>query len=74
MPKFYVTYSFNSNLKDNYSIVEADCYDSARDEIFNETEGKFAFMYDEESFEGQADKYGLSEVPLQQQLMLSEDY
>lgn len=65
--KLYVTYGFGSNLKNCYSVVEgadiATCY-----VIINEvTQGQYAFAYTEEHFAGQVEKYGLTEVPLQEQ-------
>lgn len=64
MPKFYVTYG--NNLIRHYSVVEADDEDEAREIAYEGTDsGKFAFMYTEEQFAGQAEKYHLTEIELQ---------
>lgn len=65
MPNFYVTYGYGSNLRHKYSKIEAKDYYEARVKVFDATGGKFAFIYDEEMFEGQVEKYNLKEVPLQ---------
>jgi hypothetical protein len=69
---FYVTYGHGTNLRDNFSVVEAVDYDAARVIVFNTIGAKFAFMYDESQWveEGtsQAAYYGLTEVPLQAQV------
>ena len=67
MAKFFVTYGTGTNLANCYSVIEADEYDQARQKAFEVTEGKFAFIYDEEQFFGQIEKWDLTEVELQPQ-------
>jgi hypothetical protein len=80
MAKFFITYSYGSDLRKNYSVVEADDYDDARRKVWKETGGHFAFMYDETQWHTpagethsqshtQADAYGLTEIPLQAQVL-----
>ena len=64
---FYVTYGYGSNLRNKYSKVAAPDYGSAHDLAHEVTSGKFAFMYDEDDFLPQIEKYGLHEVALQPQ-------
>lgn len=67
MKTFYVTYGFNSNLGKKYSKVRASTATLARELVMDVTKGKFAFMYPEEEFLPQIEKYGLQEVALQPQ-------
>lgn len=67
MPNYYVTYGCNSSLASCFSKVEAEDYSAAREAIHKVTDGKFAFCYTEQEFEGQKEKYDLAEVPLQPQ-------
>ena len=48
-------------------MITASDYDAARETIFDVTDGKFAFLYDEQEFQGQVEKYGLQQVDLQPQ-------
>ena len=70
----YVTYGYGSNLRNNYSRVEgkdtSDCYE----QIERVCGDAYAFTYTEERFEGQPDKYGLTEVPLQAQIMNNRSF
>ena len=70
----YVTYGYGSNLRDNYSRVEgvdiSDCYG----QIERICGDAYAFTYTEERFEGQPDKHGLTEVPLQAQIMNRDSF
>ena len=66
---FYVTYGFGSNLANCYSVVPSVDYASARAEVDKVTGGAFAFIYDEDEFRGQAEKYGMTNVALQAQVM-----
>jgi len=68
MPEFFVTYGLGSNLANCYSKVLGVDYGEARRLVDDVTQGKFAFMYDKQEFEGQAEEYGLTEVPLQAQI------
>ena len=67
--KLYITYGYGSNLKDCYSIVEAPDIPACYATINEVTQGKYAFAYTEEKFEGQVERYGLRKVPLQAQTM-----
>ena len=67
MAKFFVTYGSGTNLANCYSAIEADSYEQARQKAFEVTSGKFAFMYDEEQFTGQVERWNLTEVELQPQ-------
>lgn len=70
--KLFVTYGCGSNLSGCYSVVEGKDYHECRAKVDEVTQGKFAFDYTEERFKGQAEKYGLKEVPLQPQVL--DDY
>lgn len=63
---FYVTYGNNTNLAKNYSVVKSKSESQARLETHQGTGGKWAFLYKEADFQGQAEKFGLTEIPLQQ--------
>lgn len=66
MAKFFVTYGYNTNLSNNYSVVEADDYCEARKKIFDIRGRKFSFIYTEDEFIGQPEKYGLTEIELKE--------
>ena len=70
MQPFYVTYALGSNLDHCYSTVYSDDYAKAREMVERATNLNFAFMYNAESFKGQPEKYGLTEVDLQPQVMV----
>ncbi len=65
--KLYVTYGFGSNLRNCYSVVEANNIPMAYDIIHEVCGPDYAFAYTEDHFAGQVEKYGLTEVPLQAQ-------
>ena len=67
--KLYVTYGSGSNLAGCYSVAYGEDYDECRRVAMLHTGGKFAFTYTEAEFEGQIERFGLSEVPLQPQVM-----
>jgi hypothetical protein len=67
--KLYVTYGFGSNLANCYSTVEAEDYSACYRIIEEVTQNKYAFAYSEERFAGQVERYGLTEVPLQAQII-----
>jgi hypothetical protein len=46
-------------------MVQAEDYESAREAVFAEIGQAFSFMYDEQEFAGQVERYGLHEVDLQ---------
>ncbi len=64
----YVTYGYGSNLKDCYSVVQGSSWKACYDQISEATSGQYAFTYTAEEFEGQVERYGLREVPLQAQV------
>jgi len=64
----YVTYGYGSNLKDCYSVVQGGSWKACHDRISEATSGKYAFTYTAKEFEGQVERYGLREVPLQAQV------
>ena len=72
MPKFYVTYGFGYKQRNCYSVIEADDYDAAIQQADSVTQGHYAFLYDEHRFKGQAERYGLTEIPLQKQEKIDE--
>ena len=61
---FYVTYGGNTLQRNNFSRVFAVDYSSARELLHEKIGDKFAFCYNESEFNGQIEKYGLSEIPL----------
>lgn len=67
--EFFVTYACGSNLANNFSIIQAYDEDEASDIAHIVTKGKFAFLYTRQTFAGQVEKYNLTEVPLQPQIM-----
>ena len=69
MPNFYVTYGFGSFQKNCYATVEANSYDEARKKVFGKIGPKFSFIYNEDEFSGQIEKYGLHEIPLMPMVM-----
>lgn len=72
MKTFYITYSLGSNLNGKYSKVRAEDYISMRHAVHAAIGTAFAFAYTAADFRGQAENYGLTEVPLQAQVMLDE--
>ena len=67
--KLYVTYSYGSNLRNAFSVVEGADIRTIYDEINRVCGPAYAFTYSEEAFEGQRERYGLHEVPLQAQVI-----
>lgn len=65
--KLHVTYGYNSNLRNNFSVVEGETLAELFQKINDITHGQYAFTYDEFGFAGQVERYGLTEVPLQPQ-------
>ena len=61
---FYVTYGSGYLQFNNFSRVYARNYNAACNFIHEKIGDKFAFCYDESEFDGQIEKYGLSEIPL----------
>ena len=61
---FYVTYGGNTLQRNNFSRVFAVDYSSARELLHEKIGDKFASCYNESEFNGQIEKYGLSEIPL----------
>lgn len=67
MVKLYVTYGLGSKLQNNYFVVEGGTLQDCLATVKAVTKNQYAFTYTEEHFAGQADKYNLTEVPLQPQ-------
>lgn len=63
--KLYVTYGCGTNLKQCYSVVEAEDFDIAIEAVFAGTRGRHSTTYSEDRFAGMVEKWGLREVPLQ---------
>ena len=70
MKKFFFTFGNNSNLAHCYMIIEAKDRDAARELMFLAYGRRWAFEYDEKSFEGQPERYGLGEVPVGTELII----
>lgn len=64
----FVTYGYGSNLADCYSVVRGSSWKECHDRISEGTSGQYAFTYTPKEFEGQVERYGLREVPLQAQV------
>jgi hypothetical protein len=62
MERFIVTYPFNSNLRNNYSEIEAESLDDAKQQARDITEGTYSTVYPYD--EWSAD-FGETEVNLQ---------
>jgi hypothetical protein len=65
--KVFVTYGWGYDQGGHFSVVEGEDYADCRRKIDEVTNGQFAFAYTEEEFEGQAERYGYTEIPLQPQ-------
>jgi hypothetical protein len=64
MAKFFITYGGGTIQRDSFSIIEAEDYPAARQLLRDTISDKFAFCYSEAEFAGQAERYGLKEIPL----------
>lgn len=62
MSNFFITYGHNTPRANMYSVVDAPDYDRARDLVFLVLGNKWAFMYGEDEFLGQSEKYSLRET------------
>jgi hypothetical protein len=72
MAKFYATFQqryaydthpvFPDVCHRCYLVIEAADYTEARQKAFELLDNDFSFMYDEEEFEGQPEKYDLHEL------------
>lgn len=65
MVSLYVTYGYGTRLRNKYSKVSGETTVECYDKIDKATGGKYAFVYFENDFNDQPEKYGLTEVPLQ---------
>ena len=65
--KLYITYGLGSKLRNCYSVIEGLDYQTCRRMAEAGTNREFAFDYTEDEFAGQAEQYGMKEVPLQPQ-------
>jgi hypothetical protein len=62
LQKYYVTFPFKYiELRNKYCVLEAYTKDDALEEAFLLFGTAWAFMYSEEEFKGQPEKYGLTE-------------
>ena len=67
MPKFYFTFGFGQKFEGCYTIIEAEDYEKAREEMFKRFGDKWAFQYTEEQWQcedgmTQAEFFDLKEV------------
>jgi hypothetical protein len=63
--KLYVTYGYGTPLRNCFSVAEGEDLMAAYEQIREVCGTKYAFSYTEKDFEGQQERYGLTEVPLQ---------
>jgi hypothetical protein len=63
LQRFYFTFGRAYNLRDNYVVVEALSRDQARSVMQSIYGRDCAFDYDERGFDGQPEKYGITQVP-----------
>lgn len=68
MAKFFITYGNGTNLRNCFSIIEAEFESGAREILKEHIENKYAFIYTADEFAGQVEQFGLEEVPLQPQV------
>ena len=61
----YVTYGWGYAQRNNYSVVDAPTYLEAQQLITATCGSAYAFSYSAAAFAGQAERYGLTEIPLQ---------
>lgn len=64
MKKFYFSFGYGTTNRNNFVCVEAEDYGAARQTFCEQHGDQFAFQYTEEEFAGQAEQYGLTEVPI----------
>lgn len=67
MNKYYVTYSWGSMQRNNYSTIEAEDQISANIEVHKRIGDSWAFLYNEQDKEMAIDRFDLTEIPLQPQ-------
>lgn len=65
--RLYVTYGYGYDQRNNYSVVEGESYLLCQQTITATCGSAYAFSYTEADFRGQAERYGLTEIPLQPQ-------
>lgn len=70
MSKLYVTYGWGSNLRNNYSVVEAPTEMECHEKVDEVCGRDYAFTYRDMKSAG-IEEYKLTEVPLQAQRILS---
>lgn len=61
---FYVTFGFGSQKANCYSEVPAGNTQEARDVVEDAVGKNYAFIYSEDEFAGQPEKYNLKKIPL----------
>ena len=62
MERYFFTFGFGSEDKDKYFVIDAIDYIEARRIMFERFGTKWAFQYSEQEFDGQAEKYDLTEL------------
>ena len=67
--KLFVTYGNGSNLRNNFSVVTGDSIAECYERIHRVCGPRYAFAYTEADFFGQTERYDLTEVPLQPQIL-----
>lgn len=72
MAKFFVTYGVGGNKRGCYSVIDAESEEIARSAVLGACGRNFAFLYDEQEFAGQVEKWGLKEAPLGPQVLEGE--
>lgn len=72
MEKFYFTYGSNHrdiyghSLGRRYTVIEAESYWEARNKFVALRGLTWSFQYTEQEFSGQAEEYGLTEIPVEE--------
>jgi hypothetical protein len=72
MTKLYVTYGSGTHQADNFSVIEGATEDDCREQL-EAINGKYAFSYSSGYFVGHAEKYGLTQIPLQAHVYTKEE-
>lgn len=62
MKKFYGTFMQKQATKDRYVEVQADTYELAHNAMSDHFGAKWAFLYSEQDFAGQAEAHGLRKL------------
>jgi hypothetical protein len=62
MANFYFTFGYGTPYRNSYIRIEAEDAGEARERMVELHGLKWAFQYDEKSFTGQAERFGLTEL------------